>query len=75
MAIDTTTNYYQAEFTNKHGEQFILLKPKSLPTLHITGQELNNGVIPLFNKDFDIWTNEELLRLADAIRQVVADSE
>ena len=56
-------------FNNKHDEKFELYMPKPANTLLFAGDETDWEVLPLFNKEFDIWTPEELLSLADAIKE------
>jgi hypothetical protein len=60
----------RVKFTNEHGEDFYLIDLGF--TLAITGHETDWDVMPLFNKEFDMWSPEELSKLADAIKELIA---
>lgn len=60
--------YYKSKFTNKHGEDYIVLRTKSLPSMYfVTGDETDWDVMPLFDGKFDIWSSEEIVKLGQAL--------
>lgn len=54
-----------ARFVNKHGEQFKLIKVG--PTIYMTGHEKEWDIVSLFNRDFNIFSSEELVLLGKAL--------
>lgn len=62
--------YTKVRFTNEHGEDFILIKTKPMPMYFITGAEFDWDVERLFNKSFDIWSDEEIKLLGKALGEI-----
>lgn len=68
----------KAEFTNEHGEKFIL--HSSGTSVFMSGDEVREMVddkekivktyIPLFNPHFSIWSKEELYKLGQALMEL-----
>lgn len=65
-------------FTNKHGEKFILVKTP-MGSVRMSGDEVremvasknkHNDSISLFNEHFNIWSDEELVKLGTALRRL-----
>lgn len=67
-----------ATFKNQHGEKFILHKTE-LGTVRMSGDEIDsmvrdsdkiNGHISLFNEHFNVWSDEELVKLGSALQRL-----
>lgn len=59
------------DFTNEHGEKYELYIPSGAVTVYFAGDESDWDVMSLFNTKFNVWSAEELLKLADAITRGV----
>lgn len=60
-----TKDFRKAEFTNKHGEQFNLIRVG--PTVFFTGDELEWQVHNLFNDTLNVYSDQELVMLGEAL--------
>ena len=59
----------KATFKNEYGEKFTIYCDGI--TIMFGGDETDQQVIPLFNEKFNIWSEEELKKLAKAILEIL----
>lgn len=65
-------DYDKYKFTNKHEEKFILIRTRTKPKIwFIAGDETDWELVRLFNSGFDVFSDEELLSLADGITRII----
>lgn len=61
-------SYFKSHFKNKHGEEYIVIRTKSLPEAYfVTGDETDWEMQPLFHSKFDVWSAEEIVKLGQAL--------
>ncbi len=58
-------NVRHEQFKNEYGEKFKVYYIET--TILFGGDETDQEVIPLFNDKFNIWSQEELVKLSKAI--------
>lgn len=64
----TDMGYHKSKFTNKHGEEYVVIRTKSLPQMYfIAGHETDWEMQPLFHPKFDVWSAEEIVKLGQAL--------
>ena len=64
-------SYRKYKFSNEHGEQFIVIKTKSVPEIwFVTGDETDWEMQRLFHPSFDIYSPKELLEISKAIKEL-----
>jgi hypothetical protein len=55
-------------FKNEYGEKFTIYSGGTFVLM--SGDETNNGIVPLFNPDFSIWNKYELYELGKALMEL-----
>lgn len=62
------------EFVNQYGEKFEVYVPKGALTVYFAGDETGWEVENLFSSNFNVWSGEELTKLANAIEEAVKEA-
>lgn len=71
----------KAEFKNSYGEPFTIYSNGN--TVFMSGTEVDmmveeeskmDGILPLFNTNFNIWSKDELYKLGDALKDVAVQN-
>ena len=57
-------------FENEHGEKFILVKKPETNTILMGGNETDWKMISLFNDSFNMYSNDELYKLAKVLERL-----
>ena len=58
-------------FANEHGEKFNIYKPDGIfSTIFFASDETDWEVVPLFHPSFNIWSDEELVKLGLALQKL-----
>jgi hypothetical protein len=66
-----SNSYSKSTFINQHGEKFIVIKTKTVPQMYLfTGDETDWEVKRLFSSEFDLWDNDEISKLASALKRL-----
>lgn len=70
--------FLKSTFRNEHGEKFTIYSDGT--SVYMSGNEVDmmvdpknkseDGVIPLFNPSFNVWSDEELYKLGKALQKV-----
>lgn len=60
-----SNRYLHQDFVNKHGEKFKVIR--EYPRTLITGDEFEWELSDLFHKNFNIYTDEEIGMLGEAL--------
>lgn len=82
QAARTVRTFPHTEFTNEMGERFVIYTNGT--TVFMEGDEVEmmveasqtvDGLLPLFNKHFTIWSKEELYKLGLALIELTGEAE
>lgn len=71
----------KSEFKNSYGEPFTIYSNGTLAFMSGTevdmtvgGDEKMDGILPLFNASFNIWSKDELYKLGEALKDVAVQN-
>lgn len=74
-------NMPKSEFRNSYGEPFVIYSNGT--SVFMSGSEVDmmvddkdkmDGILPLFNASFNIWSADELYKLGDALKDVAVQN-